>query len=46
MVKKIEHIGIAVKDLQISNLQSSNQVLLVKVILENGAIVTKKIIFN
>ncbi len=34
------------KDLQISNLQSSNQVLLVKVILENGAIVTKKIIFN
>ncbi|MBW1657836.1 Ig-like domain-containing protein [Flavobacterium quisquiliarum] len=33
-------------DLQISNLQSSNQVLLVKVILENGATVTKKIIFN
>ncbi|SFE12140.1 tandem-95 repeat protein [Flavobacterium phragmitis] len=33
-------------DLQISNLQSSNQVLLVKVILENGAVVTKKIIFN
>ncbi|WP_289663704.1 Ig-like domain-containing protein [Flavobacterium panacagri] len=34
------------KELQISNLQSSNQVLLVKVTLENGAVVTKKIIFN
>jgi hypothetical protein len=33
-------------ELQISNLQAGNQVLLVKVILENGAVVTKKIIFN
>ncbi|WP_281231471.1 T9SS sorting signal type C domain-containing protein [Flavobacterium gelatinilyticum] len=33
-------------ELSISNLQSSNQVLLVKVTLENDAQVTKKIIFN
>jgi hypothetical protein len=33
-------------ELQISNLQSGNQVLLAKVILENGYVVTKKIIFN
>lgn len=34
------------KELEITNLHSSNQVLLVKVILENGHVVTKKIIFN
>lgn len=34
------------KELEITNLYSSNQVLLVKVILENGHVVTKKIIFN
>ncbi|MBL0736418.1 T9SS sorting signal type C domain-containing protein [Flavobacterium sp. GN10] len=34
------------KELKIENLYSSNQVLLAKVILENGHIVTKKIIFN
>jgi hypothetical protein len=34
------------KQLEITNLHSSNQVLLVKVILENGHAVTKKIIFN
>ncbi|MCR4033182.1 MULTISPECIES: Ig-like domain-containing protein [Flavobacterium] len=34
------------QELQISNLQAGNQVLLVKVILENGTVVTKKIIFN
>ena len=33
-------------ELEISNLQSSNQVLLVKVILENDYVATKKIIFN
>lgn len=38
--------NIGSKELQISNLPSSTQVLLVKVILENGAEVTKKIIFN
>jgi len=37
---------IEAKELQIANLHSSNQVLLVKVILENGHEVTKKIIFN
>ncbi len=37
---------IEAKELKIENLHSSNQVLLVKVILENGHIVTKKIIFN
>ncbi len=37
---------IEAKELQISNLHSSNQVLLVKVILENGHETTKKIIFN
>ncbi|MCM0665655.1 Ig-like domain-containing protein [Flavobacterium tyrosinilyticum] len=34
------------KELEITNLHSSNQVLLVKVMLENGHVVTKKIIFN
>ena len=34
------------QELEISNLQAGNQVLLVKVILENGTVVTKKIIFN
>ncbi|MET3028400.1 cadherin-like domain-containing protein [Flavobacterium sp. UW10123] len=34
------------KELEIKNLHSSNQVLIVKVILENGHVVTKKIIFN
>jgi len=33
-------------ELEISNLQSANQVLLVKVILENDYVATKKIIFN
>ena len=33
-------------DFQISNLQSGNQVLFIKVTLENGFIVSKKIIFN
>jgi hypothetical protein len=33
-------------ELQISNLPSGNQVLLVKVVLENGSEVSKKIIFN
>ncbi|MHC0446625.1 Ig-like domain-containing protein [Flavobacterium sp. 3-218] len=37
---------IEAKELRIENLHSSNQVLLVKVILENGHVVTKKIIFN
>jgi len=37
---------IEAKELQIANLYSSNQVLLVKVILENNHTVTKKIIFN
>ncbi|MDP5198214.1 Ig-like domain-containing protein [Flavobacterium sp. DG2-3] len=37
---------IEAKELRIENLHSSNQVLLVKVILENGHTVTKKIIFN
>ncbi|MNK79439.1 hypothetical protein D3C87_991060 [compost metagenome] len=34
------------KELKIENLYSSNQVLLTKVILENGHMVNKKIIFN
>ncbi|WP_456315060.1 Ig-like domain-containing protein [Pseudomonas shirazensis] len=33
-------------ELQISNLQAGNQVLLVKVTLENGYVISKKIIFN
>ncbi|WP_371258436.1 T9SS sorting signal type C domain-containing protein [Flavobacterium sp. Root420] len=33
-------------ELQISNLQAANQVLLVKVTLENGFTATKKIIFQ
>lgn len=33
-------------ELQITNLHSSNQVLLVKVTLENGATITKKVIFS
>ncbi|MFC0779591.1 T9SS sorting signal type C domain-containing protein [Flavobacterium sp. HJSW_4] len=37
---------IEAKELQIANLYSSNQVLLVKVTLENNHTVTKKIIFN
>lgn len=37
---------IEAKELEIANLHSSNQVLLVKVFLENDHIVTKKIIFN
>jgi len=37
---------IDLNELQISNLQSGNQVLLVKVILDNDHTVTKKIIFN
>ncbi|SCY00480.1 hypothetical protein SAMN02927916_1069 [Flavobacterium anhuiense] len=34
------------KELEIKNLYSGNQVLLVKVILENNSVVTKKIIYN
>lgn len=34
------------KELEVTNLHSSNQVLLVKVILENNSVVTKKIIYN
>ncbi|MTD70562.1 T9SS sorting signal type C domain-containing protein, partial [Flavobacterium sp. LC2016-13] len=37
---------VANTELQIQNLQSSNQVLLVKVTLENNFTTTKKIIFN
>jgi hypothetical protein len=37
---------VGVAELQIPNLQSSNQVLLVKVTLDNDYVVTKKIIFN
>ncbi|MBO9582794.1 MAG: cadherin-like domain-containing protein [Flavobacterium sp.] len=37
---------IEAKELKIENLHSGSQVLLVKVILENGHVVTKKIIFN
>jgi len=37
---------IEAKEYEIANLYSSNQVLLVKVILENDHVVTKKIIFN
>ncbi len=37
---------IEAKELKIEKLLSSNQVLLVKVILENGHVATKKIIFN
>ncbi|WP_125718171.1 Ig-like domain-containing protein [Flavobacterium ustbae] len=37
---------IEAKELKIENLHSSNQVLLVKIILENDHVVTKKIIFN
>ncbi len=37
---------VGTNELQISNLPSGNQVLLVKVILENGSQVTKKVIFN
>lgn len=37
---------IEAKELEIANLHSSNQVLLVKVFLENDHIITKKIIFN
>ncbi|RYJ39484.1 RemA [Flavobacterium anhuiense] len=37
---------IEAKELNITNLHSSNQVLLIKAILENGHVVTKKIIFN
>ncbi|WP_294962043.1 T9SS sorting signal type C domain-containing protein [uncultured Flavobacterium sp.] len=37
---------IEAKELEIANLRSSNQVLLVKVILENDHTVTKKVIFN
>jgi len=34
------------QELQISNLHSADQVLLVKVTLENGSTVTKKVIFS
>lgn len=34
------------KELEIKNLYSGNQVLLIKVILENNSVVTKKIIYN
>jgi len=37
---------IETKELEIGNLHSSNQVLLIKVILENDHAITKKIIFN
>ncbi|QLC67033.1 T9SS sorting signal type C domain-containing protein [Flavobacterium sp. LPB0248] len=37
---------IEAKELEITNLYSSNQVLLVKVVLENDHVATKKIIFN
>jgi hypothetical protein len=33
-------------ELQITNLHSSDQVLLVKVTLENGSVITKKVIFS
>jgi len=39
--KKVENT-----EFQISNFQSGNQVLIVKVTLENGNIITKKIVFN
>ncbi|SHH29659.1 T9SS sorting signal type C domain-containing protein [Flavobacterium johnsoniae] len=39
--KKVENT-----EYQISNFQSGNQVLIVKVTLENGNIITKKIVFN
>ncbi|MBO9582792.1 MAG: T9SS sorting signal type C domain-containing protein [Flavobacterium sp.] len=34
------------QELQISNLHSSDQVLLIKITLENGSIITKKVIFS
>ncbi|WP_196216487.1 fibronectin type III domain-containing protein [Flavobacterium sp. LC2016-01] len=40
-----EKLNIGEKELQIVNLQSSNQVLLIKVALENGNLTTSKIIF-
>ncbi len=40
-----EKLNIEEKELQIANLQSSNQVLLIKVALENGNLTTSKIIF-
>jgi len=40
-----EKINIGEKELQIANLQSSNQVLLIKVVLENGNLTTSKVIF-
>ncbi|WP_051951712.1 T9SS sorting signal type C domain-containing protein [Flavobacterium sp. ASV13] len=40
-----EKLNIGEKELQIDNLQASNQVLLIKVALENGSITNSKVIF-